>query len=392
MNAVTQHEYDRIPYMIVFQEKASFKDTYAGRMDFVGLEAHLLKPKTVVSSTVIVFMHPIGGGAYLPMVSALAKKGFHVIYCNSRYRGVDSALIMEKVALDLGACIRDAKERLGYEKVVLAGWSGGGSLSLFYQSQAEHPTITHTPAGDPVNLVDANLIPADGMMLLAAHISRAGTLTEWMDAAILDESDPTQRDPELDIYDSHNPNQPPYSAAFVEKYRAAQIARNRKITKWVKEKLAAFKRDGLEHEEFAFVTHGTMADPRFLDVTLDPNDRKPNWCYLGDPRTVNNGPVGLARFNTLRGWLSQWSYDDSNADGPKCAQKISVPTLVIGNSADDACTPSHTHRLFEAVGVQDKELHEIKGANHYYFGQPKEMEEAVSRCAEWLQRKGFGVR
>ncbi|MFZ5601132.1 MAG: alpha/beta hydrolase, partial [Pseudomonadota bacterium] len=175
------------------------------------------------------------------------------------------------------------------------------------------------------------------------------------------------------------------------KYRAAQIARNRRITQWVKDKLAAFKRDGLENEEFAFVTHGTMADPRFVDPTLDPNDRKPNWCFLGNPRVVNNGPVGIARFNTLRSWLSQWSYDDSNADGLKCAQKISVPTLVIGNTADDACTPSHTHRLFEAVAVKDKELYEVKGANHYYFGQPKEMEEAVSQCAQWLTKKGFAA-
>ncbi|MCG8670081.1 MAG: alpha/beta fold hydrolase [Pseudomonadales bacterium] len=381
-------KYQRIPYMVVFQEQAKYKDTYAGAMEFVALEAHLLKPANE-SKTVVIFMHPIGGGAYLPMVSSLAKKGFHVIYCNSRYRGVDSALIMEKVALDLGACVRDAKERLGYEKVVLAGWSGGGSLSLFYQSQAKKTTITHTPAGDVVNLVDANLIPADGMMLLAAHISRAGTLTEWMDASILDESDPTKRDPELDLYDSNNSNQAPYSPDFVERYRAAQIARNRKITAWVKDKLQAFKNDGLDNEEFAFVVHGTMADPRFLDVTLDPNDRPANWCYLGDPRVVNNGPVGLARFCTLRSWLSQWSYDDSNADGLACAEHIGVPTLVIGNTADDACTPSHTHRLYEAVGVEDKEMHEIKGANHYYFGQPDKMEQAATLCADWLTQKGF---
>ncbi|MCG8312219.1 MAG: alpha/beta fold hydrolase [Pseudomonadales bacterium] len=380
--------YDRIPYMVVFQEKSKYKDTYAGPMNFVALEAHLLKPKSE-SKTVVIFMHPIGGGAYLPMVSSLAKKGYHVIYCNSRYRGTDSALMMEKVALDLGACVRDAKERLGYEKVVLAGWSGGGSLSLFYQSQAMNPTITETPAGDECNLVEAGLVPADGMMLLAAHISRAGTLTEWMDASVLDESDPTKRDPELDIYDSNNPNKPPYSAEFVERYRQAQIDRNRKITAWVKQKLQDFKNDGLENEEFAFVVHGTMADPRFLDPSLDPNDRPANWCYLGDPKAVNNGPVGLARFCTLRSWLSQWSYDDSNADGLKCAANIGVPALVIGNTADDACTPSHTHRLYESVGVEDKEMHEIKGANHYYFGQPDKMEEAASLCADWLNRKGF---
>ena len=385
----TKYEYDRIPYLLAFAEQSKFKDTYGGSADLVALESYWLKPKDKPSDTVILFMHPIGGGAYLPMVSALAKKGCHVIYCNSRYRGTDSALIMEKVVLDMAACVRDAKEKKGYKKVVLAGWSGGGSLSLFYQAQAEHPTITETPAGDPLDLVGANLIPADGMMLLAAHISRAGTMTEWMDASILDENDPSRRDPELDLYDPNNRNQPPYSAEFVNKYRAAQIARNRKITAWVKQKLEDFRRDGLTSEEFAFVVHGTMADPRWLDPTIDPNDRAPGWCYLGDPKVVNNGPVGLARFCTLRGWLSQWSYDDSNASGLTCAAQISVPTLVIGNTADDACTSSHTHRLYEAVGHDDKELYEVKGANHYYFGQKDKLDEATGRCVEWLMKKGF---
>ncbi|MBA52948.1 MAG: alpha/beta hydrolase [Pseudomonadales bacterium] len=385
----TKYEYDRIPYLLAFAEQSKFKDTYGGTADIVALESYWLKPKDKPSDTVIIFMHPIGGGAYLPMVSALAKKGCHVIYCNSRYRGTDSALIMEKVALDMAACVRDAKEKKGYKKVVLAGWSGGGSLSLFYQAQAENPTITETPAGDPVDLVGANLIPADGMMLLAAHISRAGTMTEWMDASILDENDPTKRDPELDLYDPNNPNQPPYSAEFVEKYRAAQIARNRKITAWVKQKLEDFRKDGLTTEEFAFVVHGTMADPRWLDPTQDPNDRMPGWCYLGDPKVVNNGPVGLARFCTLRGWMSQWSYDDSNANGLTCAEQITVPTLVIGNTGDDACTPSHTHRLYEAVGHDDKEIYEVKGANDYYFGQKDKLDEATGKCLEWLVKKGF---
>ena len=36
-----------------------------------------------------------------------------------------------------------------------------------------------------------------------------------------------------------------------------------------------------------------MADPRFLDPTIDPNGRRPGWTYLGHPETVNSGPVGL---------------------------------------------------------------------------------------------------
>ena len=382
-------EYERTPYMVAFAEKSEFKDTYAGPMDLVALEAHLLKPKNRPSKSVIVFMHPVGGGAYLPMVSALAKAGFHVIYCNSRYRGADAALIMEKVAADLGACIRDAKERLGYEKVILAGWSGGGSLSMFYQAEAEDPRVTHTPAGDPYDLTARRLIPADGIMLLAAHVSRAITLTEWMDPSVLDESDPSQRDIELDIYDPACPNQPTYSDTFVERFRAAQIARNRKITSWVQNKLTELRSAGQHQEEFAFIVHRTMCDVRWLDPAIDANERKLGWCYLGDPRLVNNGPVALARFNTLRGWMSQWSFDHSNANGLTAAPRISVPALVIGNTADDACTPSHTHRLFDAFRHDNKQLKEVAGANHYYFGQNDKLAEAVGYCTEWLQQQNL---
>ncbi len=386
---MAKYEYERIPYLVGYAEKNEFKDTYAGPMDFVALEAHLLKPKDKPSRTVIVFMHPIGGGAYLPMVSALAKAGHHVIYCNSRYRGADYGLIMEKVAADLGACIRDAKERLGYEKVVLAGWSGGGSLSVFYQAQAEKPSITHTPAGDPYDLVAKNLIPADGIMLLAAHISRAGTMTEWLDPSVIDEADPEKRDLEFDIYNTDCPNQPTYTDAFVVAFRERQIARNRRITAWVQEKLADLRAQGRTMEDFGFVVHRTMCDVRWLDPTQDPNERPAGWCYLGDPRIVNNGPVALARFNTLRSWMSQWSYDHSNADGLKAAAQISVPVLVIGNTADDACTPSHTHRLFKAIGHTRKQMVEVKGANHYYFGQPEKLTQAVAACAAWLGEQGF---
>jgi alpha-beta hydrolase superfamily lysophospholipase len=379
-------EYERIPYLVLFREEAEFKDTYSGEIGSVALKAHLLKPKGKPSGTVIIFMHPIGGGEYLPMPNALARAGHHVIYCNSRYPGVDYALIMEKVVLDLGACVSDAKNRLGYRKVVLAGWSGGGSLSCFYQAQAEHPTVTHTPAGEPPDLTRAGLLPADGLMLLAAHVARAHTLTEWMDASILDESRPDLRDPELNLYDAGNPNQPPYAPAFVDRYRQAQIARNRRITAWVKDKLDSLRRGRNMTAEFSFVVHGTMADPRWLDPLVDPNGRRPGWCFLGDPRAVNDGPVGLARYSSLRSWLSQWSYDDSNADGVKALSAVSVPVLVVGNLADDACTPSHTHRLYSAVGHERKELKEIEGANHYYFGQKKELAEATSAVTDWLRR------
>lgn len=386
-------KYTRKTYLIVFEDSSSYQDTYGGVGTHVSLEAQLLTPETV-SDTVLLFMHPIGGGAWLPMTNALARAGHHVIYCNSRYRGVDSALNMEKVVEDLGACVADARERLGYRNVILAGWSGGGALSLYYQQQALNPTVTSSPAGDGPDLTALGLSPADGMLLLAAHVSRHGTLTEWMDPAILDENDPGKRDPQLDIYDPANPDQPPYSDEFVATYRQAQIDRNRRITAWVKETLANLQAAGRPLDERGFVTHGTMADPRWLDATLDPNDRVPGTCYLGDPQVVNMGPVGLARFSTLRSWLSQWSYDDARADGPRCAADVGVPTLVIGNSADNACTPSHTQRLFDGVGHSDKELVTIAGATHYYGGpdQRPQLGEAVDTITGWLADRGWANR
>jgi dienelactone hydrolase len=381
------YKYDRTPYLVIFDEKAGFKDTYGGQLDRVVLEAQLLVPKDRPSKTVVIITHPIGGGQYLPMPSTLAKHGLHVIYLNTRYRGADYALIMEKVIVDLGACIKDAKQRLGYQRVILGGWSGGGSMSLFYQAQAENPSVTTTPAGDPPDLTAAGLIPADGVILLAAHMSRNRTLTEWLDASILDETDPSRRDPELDLYDAANKNQPPYSPAFLERYRAAQLARNRRITTWVRGKLDQLRDQGRTNEEFNFVVHGTMADPRWLDPTVDPSDRKPRWCMLGDPRIVNMSPVGLGRFCSLRSWLSQWSYDASNADGLKCASKVGAPVLSITNTADDAVPPSHSVRMFAAIAHDRKETLAISDANHYYFGQPDKAAQAARACADWLGRQ-----
>ena len=374
--------YERIPYLVVFDEVSAFKDTYGGAIGKVAVEAMHLKPAEP-SDSVVIFSHPIGGGSWLPLVGVLAKLGVHTIYCNTRYRGNDTALIMERAVMDLGACIKDAKERLGYKKFYLGGWSGGGAQSLFYQAEAQDPRVTHTPAGDPYDLTAAGFVPADGVLLLAAHLSRNLTLTEWMDPSIEDESRPFERNPAWNLYAPDGPK-PPYSAAFVAEYRLRQIARNRRITAWVQAELASLKAQGLDNHERCFTVQGTMADPRWLDSLVDPNERQPNHCMLGDPFVVNDGPVGLARFTTLRSWLSQWSYDLSNGDGLKCAARISGPMLVIENGADDACTPSHAARLMAAASQCQIEHHLIAGANHYYFGQTALATRAAELVRDWI--------
>ncbi|MGR3502488.1 alpha/beta hydrolase family protein [Pseudaestuariivita sp.] len=378
----------RSPLIVSFTETAAFTETYgfAGSQGKVFLEGQLIRPETP-SDTVLIFMHPASTLNLMPMPKALAEAGHHVICAASRYAKNDTALIMEKVVADLGAYVRHAREALGYAKVVIAGWSGGGSLALFYQSQAEAPTLKDTPAGDAYDLTKAGLIPADAVTFVAAHTGRARILAEWIDPSVLDETDPDARDSSLDLYGPDAP-QPPYDDAFVEAFRAAQQARIARITERAQSMLADLEARGGAEVERPFIVHRTMADPRFLDGSLDPNGRPVGTCYLGTPETVNSGPVGLARFTTLRAWLSQWS-PLSRADALDTVPSIKAPLLVVENGADDAVPPSHPQQVFAAAGMADKTYVTIDGASHYYRDQPEALETAVATLTGWLRERGL---
>ncbi|HEX7076714.1 MAG TPA: alpha/beta hydrolase [Hyphomicrobiaceae bacterium] len=389
---VAPESFTRIPITLQHRDDSAYTETYGftGNQGMVTLEGQLLKPPVRTSNTLFVFQHPTSTLHLLPMPIALAEAGFDVLCGASRYAKNDSSLIMEKVVLDLGSWIKLAREELHYEKVVLVGWSGGGSLSLFYQAEAESPTITHTPAGDPVDLTIAGLQPADGVIFIAAHLSRAETLTEWLDPSVVDEANPEQRDAQFDIYAPNALHQPPFDAEYVRTFRAAQVARNRRITAWVQTLLEDMKRRRGPEVERPFVVHRTMCDPRWIDPQLDPNDRRPNWCYMGDPRTVNVSAVGLARFNTLRSWLSQWAYDLSNARSSVTAPRIrKTPVLQIENSADDAVPATHNPTIYQALATPHKEYYTLKGATHYYLGQPDHLAQCIAYITSWVERNGL---
>lgn len=370
-------------------ETSSFKEVYGfvGTQGTVNLEGIRFRPAGRDSDTLLVFMHPASTLQLLPMPRELARQGAHVLCCGSRYQRNDSALIMENVAVDLGAYIRHAREAWKYRHVVLMGWSGGGSLALFYQSQAERPTLEKTAAGDPCNIKAAGLLPADAVVFQAAHTGRAQMLAEWIDPSVLDENDPDRKDPSLDLYGPEC--KPPYTAEFITRYRAAQWARLRRRTAWVKETLERFRRQGGREVERGFVTHRTMADPRFLDPAIDPNDRPIGTCFMGVPETVNNGPVGIARFSTLRSWLSQWSPDDTQANGEVSAQSLTVPFLALEHSADDAVPQPHVRRVFDNVPAKDKTMAVLQGATHYFVGQPDHLRQAAGITLDWLGARGF---
>jgi len=69
----------REPYGFVHADTSKLKEVYGGPTGQVFVECMRIRPETAASRTVILFSHPIGGGAFLPLVTALAHAGRHVI-------------------------------------------------------------------------------------------------------------------------------------------------------------------------------------------------------------------------------------------------------------------------------------------------------------------------
>ena len=326
-----------------------------------------------------IVMHPASNfmGHYL--LAPLAKAGIHALGLNSRFLNNDSQLLMERVIQDLGAGVKYLRGQ-GCERVVLIGNSGGAALACFYQAQAESFDLRRTAAGDPLDLVAADLPPVDGIALTAAHPGRARLFAEWLDPSVIDERDAFSADPALDMF---NPaHGPPFGAAWLADYRAAQRARNRRIEAWARAQLAYVR--ALPHgvRDMAFIIYRTSADPRHLDPTLDPNDR-PSGSIWGDPRKLNYGANSIGRYTTIGAYLSQWA-ETSPADGPSNLARTSCPVVLIEHSADASVVPA-MNQLWRAAAPGRIERHELKGGAHYLEGQPQLVARTIDILATWAK-------
>lgn len=335
-------------------------------------------------STAIMICHPTANFLGHYALDGLAERGYGAIGLTTRYVGNDSTLIMENCLLDMGAMV-DHLYSSGYERVVLIGNSGGASIVPYYQAQALHPTVVE-PAGGGPDLTKAGLRPVDAIIALNAHPSRSRLSTEWLDPAIHDELRPFDRDASLDMYSPGNA--PPYSAEFIARYRAAQIARNRRIAAWCEEQLLWLRtsRDAPQGlDDMAFTIHGTGADLRFLDGNIDPSDRQVGVTLHGAPQVANYLPAMISRSSSCRSFLNQWSIDHTMADSFKWLPSITSPFLVVLGSADPTVLPNMAREMFDAATAsQRRDLHFVKGGTHYFENQPELLAEALDVIAAWL--------
>jgi len=310
----------------------------------------------------------------------LASRGYGFLGWNTRYRGAEDQFLLEHALIDIGVGVRWLREAAGVETVVILGNSGGGSLMGAYQAEAIAPTLTDLVQGAGREAL-LTLPRADLYVSLNAHQGRPEVLTDWMDASVIDETDPVATDPSLDPF---NPdNGPPYSAEFIARYRAAQVARNQRITDWAKAELKRLNEAGIPDRLFPLFR--CWGDLRMMDGSIDPSARPTPACYRGHPAVANRSP-SIGRANYLKTWLSMWSLETSRCRGGDQLAKFDLPALVVQGDADTGVFPSDARKIFDSIGSADKTLQMIPGA-HYFEDSLENRHRAASLITEWVAER-----
>lgn len=359
------------------------------------------------ATTVVTVMHPRQSMTHHPMIPLFLRSGVSVWTQGSRSPNNDIALVHEQAVLDAAAghvFLRDN----GFEAVLTFGHSGGGTLSAFYIEQASSEPelrLDVTPAGRPIALAGARMPVPDGAIFLAPHPGQGQVLLHCVDPSVTDESDPMSVDPALNLYSAANgfagpPEPSRYSADFLRAYRAAQQDRIARIDARAVELAAeasqarirfARTEDPADRRRSLapriITTYRTDADPSYVDLSIDPNDRHYGSLFGRRPDLTNYGLVGFGRLTTPDAWLSTWSANHTNADFVRCAAGVRLPALYLEFSGDQAVLPTASARMFEALAGADKIRHVVRG-QHFgqsiMEGEPTGYAAAAVHIGHWL--------
>lgn len=360
--------------------------------------------------TVVCLMHPRQDVTHHPLVPPLLRAGVAVWTQHTRSVNNDLTLVHEQALLDVAAGMVFLREK-GFDSIVTLGHSGGGTLYAFYLEQAALPAekrIATTPAGRPTKLADADLPLADGAVFLAPHPGQGRLLLGCIDPSVADENDPLSVVPELDPFNPANgfaepPTSSAYSEDFLGRYRAAQHDRVARIDAIARENVARAreaKNRFKETEDAAdrrrslapriITVFRTDADPRTVDLSLDPSERPYGSVFGTRPDLINYGLVGFGRLTTPEAWLSTWSGLSSNADFVRCAPGITAPTLFLELTGDQAAFPADSRRMIAALGATDLTTATVRGlhfGNPIADGEPTGIELAAAEVIDWLAKR-----
>jgi pimeloyl-ACP methyl ester carboxylesterase len=345
--------------------------------------------------SVVCMMHPRADMSRHYVIPYLVEAGFAAFGQEGRWPGNDIACIHEMLLIDIAASVKFLKER-GFQKVILLGNSGGGSLYTFYQAQAATAApdrLTETPAGDPYDLNRFQMPPADGMIIVAAHLGEGKVLQAAIDPSVTDEADPLSCDPSLDMYNPGNgfrepPEPSKYSEEFLQRYRAAQAARVARIDaiarRYIEEQryfvdlTRAPDFDNQPPARRSFVSrravsgrylliNRTEANPAFADLSISPSQRSYGSLFSPRPDLFNYTEAGFGKYQTPRAWLSTWSGLSSRASVLDNITRIKAPTLVLNYTGDHSIYTTDSAAICRESAASDKQLEQVDGD---HFGNP----------------------
>jgi hypothetical protein len=359
--------------------------------------------------TVVSIMHPRELVPTHYLVPDVLAAGCACWVQGSRSPGNDLRLEHELALLDVAAAQAFLRDACGYTSSVLLGNSGGAALFAFYiqQSTLGAPErIKTTPGGRPTHLAEASMPAADGLILVSPHLGPGKLVLASLDPSVVDEEDALATDDSLSPFSAGNGYVPPpaetrYPAEFLMRYRAAQLQRAERIDALARQLIAqrqearrAVKAGaGVESQIRAaytpiFHVWRTDADPRCIDLSIDPSDRRPGSLWGSDLFGSNFGSIGFARSCTAESWLSTWSGVSSNASFESCGSAIVKPTLMIEYTGDSAVFPADANLIYSSIASPKKERHRVRGNHHgraLAAGEPLGQKACGDIIQGWLQ-------